>query len=359
MDGLGRTAFLACWSPARTPLLWELLEVAESIFADGMPPQEVVARCASPPADLAAVDSGAIVAIAPAQGPLAVLFGDAPDRAARAQKISASLAGAGWRVIGLPCLSADVRERPLEGLRVLVTREAQAARPLLARLQLLGAEPVLHPAIRIGPPEDAGPLRAAVRRLSTFNWVVFTSRNGVDGFFQELGEAQSDLRELYGARLVAVGKGTARALREIGLRVHVIPAAERSSAIGAAIAEEVRAGERCLIIGPEPPDAALDESLRGLRLQVEAVAAYSTVEGGAQLRSDALDGVRLATYYSPSAVRGTLRCAGERARGIPAVAVGPVTAEACRENGIEVADVAAEPSDAAVTAAVLKFFGRV
>lgn len=359
VDGLGRAAFLASWSPAATPLLWELLDVASRVFTDGRAPLEVESRCGSPPADLSALDPGSVVTLASESGPIAVLFAADPAVDARARQIAGHLLGAGWRVHALPSLPPGGAKGPLAGQRILVTRDPPSSRPLLARLRLLGAEPVLQPAIAIGPPLDEGPMQAAVRRLSTFGWAVFTSRNGVEGFFQALDEAQGDLRELYGARLVAVGKRTARALHDIGLRVHVVPAAERSAAIAEAISGEVRAGERCLIVGPEPHDGDLSRDLRALGMEVEPVGAYRTIEGGPPLPPDALRGVRLATYYSPSAVRGTLLRAGDRARAIPAVAVGPVTADACRTAGIEVAEIASEPSDPAVTAAIVKFFGRM
>ena len=109
--------------------------------------------------------------------------------------------------------------RPLAGHRIAVTRPQAQARALIEGLRELGAEPLSLPTIRIADPSDPGPLRQALDDLERYDWVAFTSVNGVDRFWRELEAAgrPSSLPETM--RVAAIGPATAEALRRRGVGV--------------------------------------------------------------------------------------------------------------------------------------------
>ncbi len=113
----------------------------------------------------------------------------------------------------------------LFGKRVLVTRPADAAGDFAQQLWEAGAEPMLAPAIAIGPPDDPGAAAAAVARVREYAWVAFTSRNGVDAFFGVLDAGDKDARAFGDTRVAAIGPKTAAALTARGIRVDFVPGA--------------------------------------------------------------------------------------------------------------------------------------
>src|ERR687898_2831228 len=122
--------------------------------------------------------------------------------------------------------------RPLFGRRVVVTRAMAQAGELSADLEKLGAEVHEFPTIEISPPEDFGPLDAAIRALDTFDWLVFTSVNGVEAFAERLAFHGMDLRAIpRDAGVAAIGPATAKRLEEVGLRVDVVPGEYRAEAL--------------------------------------------------------------------------------------------------------------------------------
>jgi uroporphyrinogen III methyltransferase / synthase len=125
--------------------------------------------------------------------------------------------------------------RPLAGRRVLVTRSKDQAADLVELLEAQGAEAVEAPLISIVPPEDYGPLDAACERAGAFDWIVFTSANGASAFMDRLLQGPRDVRALAGARLCAVGPGTASRLTRFGLKVDLIPDDHSADGVVAAL----------------------------------------------------------------------------------------------------------------------------
>ena len=238
--------------------------------------------------------------------------------------------------------------RPLLGRRVVVTRTAEQAGELSGRLTEAGAEVVEVPTLTIADPSDAGAgLATAARRLARFDWVVLTSANAVERLFSHLHDA----RDLGPARVAAVGPATAAALARHGVRADLV--ARRSS--GAALADEIPDPPGSVLLArAEVADPALPEKLAGRGFEVEEVAAYRTaplpVPARLVERAEAADAV---TFASGSAVDAYL-AAGARVRPHQrVVCIGPVTAEAARRAGLEVAAVAERAGlDALVDAVV-------
>lgn len=239
----------------------------------------------------------------------------------------------------------------MTGRRVLVT--SPAAEELEERLSAAGWTPVAVPTIGIRPPEGAA-LDAAVRRIGTYDWIVATSANGVAALFGRLRAL--GIEPPAGARWAAVGPRTAAALRAEGVAVDHVP----GRGVGAAIPDGMGdlAGRRVLLARAETAGEDLPRILRERGAEVDDVPAYATVEGPEESRAAlerALDaGVEAAIFTSGSTARGFLRLAGGpgRLEGAAVVCIGPSTAAAAREAGLEPTAVAEEPTPAGLTAAL-------
>lgn len=221
-------------------------------------------------------------------------------------------------------------DRPLAGRRVVVTRPREHAGPLVESLERLGAEAAVVPLISIEPLEDDTALTELVER-GDHDWIVFTSANAVL-------VAGPFLRQVR-ARAAAVGPATARALRELGVEPAFVPARFAAGEIAGGL--EPLAGSRVLLPQSEIAEPLLADELRARGATVDVVDAYRTIprepteEERAALR--AADAILLA---SGSAARG-LASQGAAAGGL-VVCIGPKTAEAAREAGVEVGLVAEE-----------------
>ena len=234
--------------------------------------------------------------------------------------------------------------RPLFGRRIVVTRAREQAGELVRALEELGADVVALPAIRILPAENVAALDAACDAAASFDWIVFTSINGVDQFMQRY-LSRRDIRDLKGPRLCTVGPSTTAALTRYGMRADVTPAEYRSEGILPALREHgPLAGKRFLLPRAQIAREVLAEELRAAGAYVADVAAYSTVqaaEGSAQdiyrmLLDRQIDAV---TFTSASTVRHFVELLGtEQAPDLLAptviAAIGPVTAESAQQLGL-------------------------
>jgi uroporphyrinogen III methyltransferase / synthase len=233
---------------------------------------------------------------------------------------------------------------PLFGKRVLVTRPPVQAREFAQQLWEAGAEPLLAPTIAIGAPDDAAPAQAAVARIREYAWAVFTSRNAVDAFFDQLGAAGKDARALADVKLAAIGPKTAAALTARGIRVDFIPAAHVNEAVAGGLIERTATGDRVLLFRAQEGRDVLPETLRAAGRTVDVVAAYKTRHvDDPKLRNKA-ERADIVTFTSSSTVHGFVHnvpdAAAVLARATVA-AIGPVTAATARSLGIRV-DVVAD-----------------
>lgn len=236
--------------------------------------------------------------------------------------------------------------RPLAGKRVLVTRPRAQAPELAARLAALGAEAVEAPAIRIVPPDDARPLAAACADAASFDWIVFTSANGVDAFAQRLAAGGGAAPALAGVRICAIGPATGDRAAGYGLRVDLEPSDNRGEGVGAALraGRDLR-GKRILLPRADVARPALPAALRAAGADVVEVTAYRTVAAagwpGPAVREMLLKReLHAVTFTSASAVRNAVRSLGpaqavDLLRPTVVASIGPVTARAARQLGVE------------------------
>ena len=236
--------------------------------------------------------------------------------------------------------------RPLFGRRVVVTRARAQAGELSAELERLGAEVHEFPTIEICPPEDFGPLDAAIRDLDSFGLIVFTSTNGVDAFLNRLRHHGLDLRAVpRDAKVAAIGPATAERIEQSGLRVDVVPEEYRAEALIGALDVRTLAGERVLIPRAKVAREILPEKLREAGAEVVVPPAYESVplsegkeEVSVRLQKGEIDCV---TFTASSTVENFVGAFGadEAARLLDetrVACIGPITADTARERGLRV-----------------------
>jgi len=236
--------------------------------------------------------------------------------------------------------------RPLFGRRVVVTRARAQAGELSAELEKLGAEILEFPTIEVRPPEDFGPLDAAIRDLDSFGLIVFTSVNGVDAFLTRLRHHGLDLRSVpRAARLAAIGPATAQKLEEAGLRVDVVPDEYRAESLVGVLDTGQLTGERVLIPRAKVAREILPEMLREAGAEVVVPSAYESVpssEGKEELSLRLHSGeVVCVTFTASSTVENFVGAfgAGEAVRllaGTRVACIGPITADTARKHGLRV-----------------------
>jgi uroporphyrinogen III methyltransferase/synthase len=229
--------------------------------------------------------------------------------------------------------------KPLFGLRVLVTRTREQASELAPALAAEGAEPVELPAIDIVPRFDEAGLHSAVGALANgdYAWVVFTSANAVEIFFEQLWATGRDARDVR-ASLAAIGPATAAALAQRGLRVDVTPDAYTAEGLLDAFAQQDVRGQHILLPRAEGARDVFIEGLRERGAEVDELTLYvaevprnSDAEGLRRLRAGEID---VATFASSSSVRNLVAMLGddiEALRRCRIACIGPITARTVEE----------------------------
>ncbi|MGZ4962491.1 MAG: uroporphyrinogen-III C-methyltransferase [Limisphaerales bacterium] len=169
-------------------------------------------------------------------------------------------------------------KRPLFGQRIVVTRTRDQASKLSHELLERGAEVLEIPTIKIVPPTDAQDLADAMLELNAYDWIIFTSPNGVKTFFEYFFKAFDDMRDIGGVRIAAVGPATATKLKELHLRVDLMPDEYVASEIAKAFEKfESIENLRILILRAEVANHELPKQLEEMGAIVDDVACYKTV----------------------------------------------------------------------------------
>ncbi len=277
-----------------------------------------------------------------------------------------------------------VNALPLQGRRILITRTSDQAGTFSEQLRALGATPVEFPTIRIVPPEDWEPLDNALKRLcgaDWYDWLVFTSANGVRICFERLQRLGYDARSLVDVRVAAIGPATAVELARYGITVDLVPAEYIAEGIAVALLDDTRKlgesleGKKILLARAAEARNALVTELQRAGASVEVVAAYRTVgityEDGLGreivrlLESRQLD---ILTFTSSSTVRNfmqwLIQCDKDVANSIlsnstrharPKIAcIGPITSQTARGFGLDVHIEAQEYTIAGLIEAIIR-----
>jgi uroporphyrinogen III methyltransferase/synthase len=261
--------------------------------------------------------------------------------------------------------------RPLFGKRIVVTRPREQAADLVESLEQLGATVIEAPTIRIVPPEEFAQLDEACANVGQYDWVVFTSANGVDYFFERMEAGPTDVRAFAGVKLCAIGPGTAERLAQHGLKVDLVPPEFRAEAVVAALrATGDLAGKSFLLPRADIARELLADQLRESGGLVTDVTAYRTVpveigrDGEPDIYRMLLDRkVDVLTFTSASTVRNFARLYGvdpvaDLLQPVVIASIGPVTAEAAQQCGIRTTIVPTEYTIAGLVRAIVEHFER-
>jgi uroporphyrinogen III methyltransferase/synthase len=256
--------------------------------------------------------------------------------------------------------------RSLFGKRVLVTRAREQASILTGQLEELGAQCFEAPAIKIVPPETYEVVEQAVNNLEKYQWLIFTSVNGVEYFFNYLASRKMDARALRYAKVAAIGVSTASCLKSRGVLADVVPVEFRAEGIIEALQEWITPGMKVLIPRASAARDILPEKLKEMGAVVEVVPVYRTIAGetdGKELAKQLAAGeMDIVTFTSSSTVTNLLTMLGPSGVQIvnesKVVCIGPITADTCLKQGIRVDRIAEEYTIQGLVQAIVTLFGE-
>jgi uroporphyrinogen III methyltransferase/synthase len=254
---------------------------------------------------------------------------------------------------------------PLFGKKILVTRSREQASDLSGRLREWGATPVEFPTIEVVPPESWADVDHCASRMESYDWLIFTSVNGVKFFLERFLFVGRDVRDWKGPRVCAIGPKTAEALEGLRIKVDFVPAEYRAESIFEGLKKEGLKGKRVLIPRARVARDILPEELRRAGAIVDVVEVYRTIcpQGDKEkvrelLRQGDIDAI---TFTSSSTVSNFVEILGKDearklTKEVPVASIGPITAEKARSLGIESNVMPQEYTIPALAEALAEFF---
>ncbi len=255
--------------------------------------------------------------------------------------------------------------RPLFGKRILVTRARRQAGALSQLLAQQGAQPIELPAIDISTVADPAELDRAILNLKHYHWIVFTSVNGVESFWQRLHSLKQDSRALSDLKVSAIGPATAKALETRGIVPDYVPRVYTSQGIIVGLKNQNISGQRFLLPRADIADNGLARGIGRLGASVHEVTAYQTAPAAEAIaqakRMIAAGEVDAITFTSSSTVTNLVAAFGEELAAISSakvVCIGPKTAATATRAGLEVAIVAREQTIPGLVTAMEEYFKK-
>ncbi len=254
--------------------------------------------------------------------------------------------------------------KPLFGKTIVVTRSREQASEFADQLHESGAHVIEFPTIEITKPDSIKPLDEAIKNINGYHWLVFTSINGVDAFFQRLFELGKDIRDLKGIKLCAIGPATEEGIRRYHLQVNCRP----PKFVAESVVEELKKvtsikGERFLLPRADIARSFLPEELQKLGGEVTDLVAYKTVMAQPKdinlLDKMKKGEIHMVTFTSSSTVRNFLQIIGEKDvaalnKYVQFVSIGPITTQTAEEMGLRVAIKAKEYTIPGLVDAILE-----
>ena len=236
-------------------------------------------------------------------------------------------------------------KRPLLGKTVVVTRARAQASDLVDRLSNLGAECLEVPTIKVVPPDDWGPLDAAIKNLEMYDWLIFTSVNGVSFFFERLYKKGLDVRAVKDVRTAAIGPATAKRLGEFGLKSDIVPETYQAESVVDAFEKEEMDEKRVLLPRAKEARPILPVELVKMGAVVNEVTSYQTEQASENVdelikRLEA-GSVDIVTFTSSSTVKNFRALLPDDRfesliEKVTVASIGPITSDTARELGFKV-----------------------
>ncbi|MFC1892254.1 uroporphyrinogen-III synthase, partial [Thermodesulfobacteriota bacterium] len=259
--------------------------------------------------------------------------------------------------------------KPLFGKRIVVTRARAQASDFIAGLSHLGAECIEFPSIEIVPPASWKALDDAIENLKDYQWILFTSVNGVSFFFERLAESGYDSRDLCGIKVGAIGPKTAEALKLKGIKPDLVPDEYRAEAVVEAF--KVLEADGLKILLPRAAEAReiLPVELGKMGAHVNVVEAYRTVKPDTDkewVREMLGNGdIHMVTFTSSSTVTNFVKMfenepdkLKEWMSSVAVACIGPVTAATAEENGLAVNVFPGDYTIEALTDSMVRYFSH-
>ncbi|CAN2042337.1 uroporphyrinogen III methyltransferase / synthase [Candidatus Magnetomoraceae bacterium gMMP-15] len=256
-------------------------------------------------------------------------------------------------------------KRPLWGHSIVVTRARKQASNLINKLSELGADCIECPTIEVVPPKNQEPVNEAVNKLNEYDWLIFTSVNGVSFFFNSLFALGKDVRALKDIQTASIGPATAKRLMDFGLKSDIIPKTYRAESIIEAFENKDVKDKKVLLPRAEEARPILPAELRKMGAVVDEITAYRTKpdDKNANILLDRLKekSIDLVSFTSSSTVKNfkallPLENFSSLMENVTVAAIGPITANTAKELGFEVHIVAEEYTIPGLIAAILKHF---
>ncbi len=257
--------------------------------------------------------------------------------------------------------------RPLMGKRIVVTRAREQASELVKVLSDLGAECLECPTIKVVPPDDWKPLDTAIENLFSYDWLVFTSVNGVNFFFERLFKQNRDVRALSNLRTASIGPATAKRMFDFGLKSDIVPKNYIAESVIEAFAQEDIKGKRVLLPRAKEARPILPVELAKMGAEVNEVTAYRTeeVRDNVDILMTGLEQgtVDLITFTSSSTVKNFHAIIppakfNDLMKGVTIAAIGPITADTAKELGIDIHIIAKSYTIPGLCDAIKEFYNN-
>lgn len=286
----------------------------------------------------------------PEQKTVVGTLADIADRVATAGIKPPALTVVG-EVVNLKSTLDWFEKKPLFGRRIVVTRAREQASSFAERLARAGADVIEFPTIETVPPQSWASLDKELARLDIYNWVIFTSANGVKYFVDRLKEIGSDIRALKGIKIQAIGPKTAEAVESMGVRVDSVPSEYRAEAVVISLGADGVAGKNILIPRAKVARDVLPGELRKMGANVVIADAYETIKPDAkrdEMKKLFEEGrVDVVTFTSSSTVSNFVEMFGKEEtlklmNGVKVASIGPITSDTARKFGL---NPVIEPSD--------------
>ena len=255
--------------------------------------------------------------------------------------------------------------KPLFGKGVVITRPEKQANDLAKLLIKEAANPIHFPTIKIVPPPNWRELDAAIKKLEEYEWLIFTSANGVAYFFQRLFAKKKDIRDLKGIKICCIGPATAQQVENKGIRVDLVPEKFISEGILESFSGKNLKGKKILLARAAKARDVLPEGLKKLGAKVDVATTYVTVNSGKKKNElEELfeeNQVDVVTFTSSSTVNNFIKIAGsgfKLPKGVKIACIGPVTAATAKKAGFTVDIHQEEYTMEGLVDALKKFFGK-